>query len=65
VFVMFIELRWSMIALAAPSRSVETVNASSFTTEPSAAAACRVLTRLKSRTTVAPGPTFTVAVAVR
>ena len=62
VLVMFIEFRWSMIAFAAPSRSVETTNASSFSASPGAASA---LTKVKSCVAVAPAATVTVALASR
>jgi hypothetical protein len=64
LLVMFMELRCSMIAFALPSRPLETTKALSFTV-PSAATACSELVSSKSRVTVSPAATRTVAVALR
>ena len=64
---MFMELRWSMMALALPSRSEETAKAASLTV-PSAAVvlgSCSVLTSSMFLVAVAPGATSMAAVTER
>jgi hypothetical protein len=61
LLVMFIELRCSMMALALPSRSLETVKAVSFTMP--SPLGFSALVSSKSCVTVAPGATDTRAVA--
>jgi hypothetical protein len=57
--------RCSMIALALPSRSVETTKAPIFSASPAVPpAGTRALVSSKSRVAAVPGVTFTVATAV-
>ena len=60
----FIDCFWSMIAFALPSRSVETVNAASFTVSPVASDFSSALVKFTSVVAVAPAVTLRLTVAV-